>query len=277
MKLWSSDFIFHAPWKQTTEAVWKKYPNELNPNVLTIDVIDRTITDDGRLLTTRLFGSRFSFPQLIVKLLGLPEMQYAIEFSEVDLKSQKMTQRTVNYTFGSVLTVNEKLVYSINKDNPNETHLKQGAKIHINGISFANYFEQMIVDTFDATSHKGRQAVQNVLNVITVENILDAVANELNELKSDIDNAVNKFDSEYNITERVLELTKDLETASDMINDEIQSFSSKLQTEFLELANNLDSELSRVVISLEIPEQDSKVGLYEAVKQAGISGKTRKS
>merc|ERR1712142_1147587 len=78
MKLWSSDFVFSAPWKQTTEAVWKKYPNDQMPNVAFIDVIDRKITEDGRLLTTRLFGSQFSFPKLITTLLGLPEMCYAI-------------------------------------------------------------------------------------------------------------------------------------------------------------------------------------------------------
>ena len=113
-------FFCSAPWKQTTEAVWKKYPNEQMPNVEFIDVIDRKITDDGKLLTTRLFGSQFIFPQLITTLLGLPEMCYAIELSEVDLKTQKMTLQMINYTFGSVLTVNEKLVYSASKTNPDE-------------------------------------------------------------------------------------------------------------------------------------------------------------
>lgn len=89
-------------------------------NVAHIDVIERRITEDGKLVTTRLFGSHFSFPYLITQLLGLPEMCYAIEHSEVDLANQKMTMRTVNYTFGSVLMAREKLVYSSSKDNPNE-------------------------------------------------------------------------------------------------------------------------------------------------------------
>jgi len=279
MKLWSSDFIFNAPWKQTTEAVWKKYPNDQMPNVAFIDVIDRKVTEDGRLLTTRLFGSQFSFPSVITHLLGLPEMCYAVELSEVDLKNQKMTMRMINYTFGSVLMAHEKLVYSPNKDNPNETHLKQGAKIQINGITFSNYFEQMLVDRFDSTSKVGRKALQNVLKALTVENILNAVQTELDELSSDIDRAVTKL--EYNITEKVIELSKDLDTASDMINTEIQSFSNKLHTDFLQLIRSLNSELSEVAIKLNLPESSdlklSDLGLYDAVKQAGISGKSENS
>lgn len=281
MKLWSSDFVFSAPWKQTTEAVWKKYPNDQMPNVAFIDVIDRKITEDGRLLTTRLFGSQFSFPKLITTLLGLPEMCYAIELSEVDLKTQKMTLRMINYTFGSVLTANEKLVYSPCKDNPNETHLKQGAKVQINGISFANYFEQMLVDRFDATSKLGRKAMQNVLQAITVENILNTIKKELNELSSDIDKTVTKLDTEYSITERIQELSKDLDTASSMINSEIQSYSNKLHSEFLQLIHSLDSELSQVAVKVELAGHSNvdltNIRLYDAVKQAGITTKTTES
>lgn len=279
MKLWSSDFVFHAPWKQTTQAVWSKYPNELMPNVAHIDVIDRRITKDGKLLTTRLFGSHFSFPQLIVTLLGLPEICYAIERSEVDLKTQKMTLRTINYTFGSVLTVNEKLVYLPSADDPEETHLKQSAKIHINGIPFPSYFEDMIVSRFEATSKLGRRAIQNVLKKITIENILDTVKNELTQLSADADKAASRLDSEFNITERVKDLSSDLDRAASMINSELQSFSEKLQSDFLQMIRSLDSELSQVVVKVRLSENGAEMDfadmtLCEAVKSAGLSGET---
>lgn len=155
MKLWSSTFTFNAPWEKTTEAVWKKYPSEDTPHVVHIDVIDRKVTEDGRLLTTRLFGSQFNFPQFITSMLGLPEMCYAIELSEVDLKTQKMTLRMINSTFSSVLSVDEKLVYTPNTDNSTETYLSQGATVNINGIPFNNYFEDMLVNRFDATAQLG--------------------------------------------------------------------------------------------------------------------------
>lgn len=275
MKLWTSNFVFKAPWSQTTEAVWKKYPNEQMPNVLHIDVIEREVTQNGKLRTVRLFGSTFNFPQLIVSILGLPEMCYAIEESEVDLQTQKMTLRTTNWTFSSVLSVKEKLVYTPNTENMNETYLKQGAKVHINGIPFTSYFENMIIDRFDATSKLGRQAMQHVLNKITVENILNTVTNELKQLSQDIDTATSRF----NIAQKIEELSRDLDRVSGVINSEIQHFSNKLQTELLQLLHSLDTELSQISIKIKNSEwiddrELSTDSLYEAVMKAGISVKS---
>jgi len=272
MKLWSSNFVFNAPWSQTTEAVWKKYPNDQMPNVSHIDVIDRKVTQDGRLQTTRLIGSQFIFPQVITSLLGLPEMCYAIEFSEVDLKTQKMTLRTVNSTFDSVLSVNEKLVYIPSLEDPNCTLLKQGAKVHINGIPFTSYFEDLLVSGFEATSKLGRTAMQNVLNKITLENILNTVTDELHQLSHDVDTAASKF----NIADRMSELSKDLDRASSMIDSEIQHFSDKLHTELVQLLQSLDTEVTQISVKINLSEhgsdlESSKIGLFEAVMKAGIS------
>jgi len=282
MKLWSSNFVFNAPWNQTTEAVWKKYPNEQMPNVAHIDVIDRKVTEDGKLLTTRLFGSHFNFPHLITTLLGLPEICYAIESSEVDLKTQTMTLRTINSTFCSVLSVNEKLVYTPSAHDSNQTCLNQTAKVHINGIPFTNYFEDMIISRFEPTAKLGRKAMQNVLNNITIEHILNTVTNELHQLSLDMDNAASKFDSTFNIAEKMEELSKDLDRASSMINTEIQSFSNKLQSELLQVLQSLETELSHISIKVNLTElgidlEASKVGLFEAVKNAGISVKSEHS
>ena len=113
-------FLYSHPWKQVTEAAWRKYPNELNPNVLAIDVLDRKVLEDGKLITTRIFGTQWIFPKIITTLLGMPEMCYAIESSEVDMKKEKMTLKMINYTFWGILAVEEKLVYQPNKENPNE-------------------------------------------------------------------------------------------------------------------------------------------------------------
>lgn len=274
MKFWSSACEFDAPWKQATEAVWKKYPNEHQPNVQHIDVLDRKITADGKLLTTRLFGSHFSFPKLITTLLGLPEICYAIEQSEVDLKTQQMTQRMINLTFGSVLTVNEKLVYSQSKENPSKTCLDQSAKVTIAGIPFPDYFENMIVTRFDSTSTLGRKAIQQKIQTVTVEGILNTIERELSVLTSEINRAT--LDMKFNLTERVLELYRDLDRAAGLINTEIQSFSEKLQSEFLQVIKTLDSELSQVVVKLRLSENGdaielSRISISEAVQRAGIT------
>lgn len=275
MKLWSINHIFNAPWKHTSEAVWKKYPNDQQPNVKTIDVLDRKVTADGRLVTTRLFGSQFAFPSLIVSLLGLPDICYAIEYSEVDLKTQTMSLRMINSTFGSVLSVDEKLVYTPNPLNSNETILKQGARINISGIPFTNYFEEMLVSRFDASSKIGRSAVQKVVNTITVENILNAVTKELHALSCEVDAAANRIDDVLCISEKMSELAKDLDRASGMINTEIKCFSDKLHSELEQIIRSLESELSQISVKVNLNEfgpafESSKTGLLEAVVRAGI-------
>lgn len=278
MKLWSTEHIFSHPWKKVTEAAWKKYPNELNTNVKTIDVIDRKVTNDGKLLTTRIFGTNWNLPTFITTLLGMPESCYAVEHSEVDIKNQRMVLKMINYTFWGILAVKETLVYEPDKTDPNKTSLTQGAKISVNGIQFANYFEGVICSNFESTSVKGRKALQQVLNKIEVESIINTVTSELRELSTDIDIATTKINSEFHITEKIRELSEDLDKATSMINSELQLFSDKLTAEFSNLIGKLDKELDQITIKINTsPEGCTKVssiGLAAAVQQSGVSAIT---
>jgi len=276
MKFWSINDVFSAPWGCTTEAVWKKYPNDDQPNVKSIDVLERRVTEDGRLLTTRLFGSQFSFPSLIVSLLGLPDMCYAIEYSEVDLKTQTMILRQVNSTFGSVLSVDETLVYTPSQENSNATHVNQSAKIGICGIPFPSYFEDMIIDNFGKNSSVGRSVVKRTVNTLGVENIIDKVTKELRELSHEMDITASRIDDTF--SEKMAELAKDLDRASCMINDEIKNISSSLHSEMLQILNGLESELSQISVKVNLSKygctfESSKIGLLDAVMRAGITVK----
>jgi hypothetical protein len=275
--------VFTAPWKQCTEAVWKKYPNEHQSNVKTIDVLDRKVTEDGRLLTTRLFGSTITFPSLIVSLLGLPEMCYAVEYSEVDLKTQTMTLRMINRTFSDYLSVDEKIVYTQSGENVNETRLTQSWKVGIKGIPWPSYFENMIVDSSLKNSHVGRSVVHNVVSTLSVVDTLDRITKELRQLSDEFDPTA------LNITDKMSDLAKDLDRASGLITDEIQNISQQLYTEMVDILNSLESELSLFSVKMNLTEcgcaaftssntscafESSKLGLLEAVTRAGITVKT---
>jgi hypothetical protein len=168
-------------------------------------------------------------------------------------------------------------------ENPQETCLEQSAMVHINGIPFPHYFEDMLVTRFESTSKLGRQAITNMLNKITIEDILTAVQKELSELSVEMDNAANKLDNEFNITQRISELSDDLERAAMIFNSELQSFSEKLQTEILDGIKSLDSELSQVVVKVKLSGDyngdidEQKIGLSEAIINAGISAQSTKS
>jgi len=276
MKLWTKEHTFSHPWKNVTEAAWKKYPNEHNTNVTAIDVLDRKVSDDGRLHTTRIFGSNWNFPNLLAAILGLPEMCYAVEHSEVDVKEEKMILKMVNYTFWGILAVEETLVYQGNKENRNETQLTQDAKISIQGISFSSYFEDLLISNYDVNSGKGRTAIEQVVHKIKIENILDAVTEELQELSTDIDNATTKLDSEFHVSDKLNSLKQDLDKATDLINTELTKFSTFLSAEFSQLVHRLSTELEQVTVKVGNVDANSNkqtVSLTDAVKQAGIGVK----
>lgn len=274
MKLWTTEHIFSHPWKKVTEAAWKKYPNELNTNVRAIDVVDRKVTRDGKLHTTRIFGSHWNLPTFITTLLGMPEMCYAVEHSEVDMLNERMVLKMINYTFWGMLAVEEKLVYEPSKENPNETFLTQGAQISVNGIQFSNYFEEVICSNFESTSVKGRKALENVLHKIKIEDILNALTDEIQELSTELDKATSKIDSEFHISARLQELSQDLDNATSMINSELQTFSDKLTLEFSNLVSKLNMDLHQITARINTTSENyCDLGLTAAVQNSGITAK----
>jgi len=274
MKLYSVSDVFNAPWKCTTEAVWKKYPNEKQTSVKHIDVLDRRVTEDGRLLTTRLFGAELSFPSLIVSLLGLPDMCYSIEYSEMDLKSQTFILRTFNSTFSSFCSVDEKLVYSPSRDDPSRTELQQSYKVSAFNIPLAGRFEDTMIGDIKKNSAIGRSVVKNLVSTLSVENIIDRVTLELRELSQELALNANRIDDA--LSEKMAELAKDLDRASGMINNEIQHISHRVHSEMLQILDGLENELSQIADKVNLSQhgfefESSKMGLLEAVMKAGIT------
>ena len=98
--------------------MWRKYPNDLNPNVKAVDVLDRVVTEDGQLITVRLLSTEWSLPRFVTSLLGMPEMCYAVEHTIVDPKSKTLQMKSINLTFTSVMDVVENICYRENKEDP---------------------------------------------------------------------------------------------------------------------------------------------------------------
>lgn len=198
----------------------------MNPNVKAIDVVDRKITDDGRLLTTRIFGSHWNLPSLITTLFGMPEMCYAVEHIEVDPKLKRMTLKMINYTFLGLMAVEETVVYEPSISDPNITLMTQGAKISVTGVSFKDYFEGVIVNNFSANSSNGRMALEQVIAKINLEDIMDAV------------------------NEGITDMSKSFDKAMSILDSEVEQFAKKVNFEFTQLVNKIDQELSQIHINI---------------------------
>jgi hypothetical protein len=111
-------FSRHA-WETVTQAVWRKYPNDYNPHVKAIDVIDRHVDDEGRLVTERVMGTQWNLPSWAIYLLGLQDMCYGIEHSVIDPNTKTMTLKGRNLIFSGIVGIEENLEYSQHPDDKN--------------------------------------------------------------------------------------------------------------------------------------------------------------
>lgn len=53
------------PWETVTKAAMQKYPNPMNPSVIGVDVLDRSIDKQGRLHSKRLLSTEWGLPSIV--------------------------------------------------------------------------------------------------------------------------------------------------------------------------------------------------------------------
>ncbi|XP_067053549.1 PRELI domain containing protein 3B-like [Acropora muricata] len=197
MKFWSSEHIFNHCWHRVTQAVWRKYPNDLNPNVKTMDVLERHVDEEGRLHTTRLVGTEGLLPSWVCNMIGMSNLGYAYEHSVVDPVKKTMIIGSRNMTLSGFVDVEETLTYTQHEDN-DKTKLTQDAVIKVFGISFKDYLEGLIKSTMASNASKGRQAMEMVIGKINkeVQDFATNIEQATSRLNSEFEQATSRFNTE---------------------------------------------------------------------------------
>ncbi|RZF43716.1 hypothetical protein LSTR_LSTR004229 [Laodelphax striatellus] len=166
---WTSKHTFNHLWETVCQAVWRKYPNPINPAVIGADVVERRV-ENGILLSHRLICWKFDLPRLIQPILGRLNSFYAIEVSEVNIKSKAMVLETKNSTFRSFITLDETLSYHADPKDSSKTLLKQETHLTVlRSFPFHDYFESLLVSTMKTNAEKGLQALEWVTDDIEGE------------------------------------------------------------------------------------------------------------
>ncbi|KAK4705938.1 hypothetical protein P7C70_g264, partial [Phenoliferia sp. Uapishka_3] len=83
MPLFTTAFPFPFPWPAHVYAVMNKYPNPLAPHVISMDVLSRTILEDGTIRSERLIGVQQDSPKWVNRLLGSQDVTFVREVSFV--------------------------------------------------------------------------------------------------------------------------------------------------------------------------------------------------
>ncbi|NWR32258.1 PLD3A protein, partial [Tachuris rubrigastra] len=171
----SAPFYRH-PWDTVIKAAMRKYPNPMNPCVVGVDVLDRSLDNQGRLHSHRLLSTEWGLPSIVKAILGTSRtLTYIEEHSVVDPVEKKMELCSTNITLTNLVSVDERLVYTPHPENPEKTVLTQEAIITVKGISLSSYLESLMANTISSNARKGRDALEWVISKLNTE---------LEELKS---------------------------------------------------------------------------------------------
>ncbi|KAG1520606.1 hypothetical protein G6F52_007511 [Rhizopus delemar] len=96
VKFYQHAFNYDYQWQNVTLAFWLRYPNPFASHVLSVDVLDRYVDENGILKTTRLVLKKGKTPKWFPKNILKSSEAFVIEESEVDPKNKTMITRTKN-------------------------------------------------------------------------------------------------------------------------------------------------------------------------------------
>lgn len=170
MKIWTTEHIFNHPWETIALANWRKYPNPMNPHVVGVDTLERTVDKTGSLRTHRLMTTEWSLASWVTKMVGLDQPCYVSEHSELTPSNRTLTLRSRNLTYCNFVVIDEHLVYSPNPaDTKSSTLLSQEICVTVKGLPMSDYLENIIKSTMVSKAGQGRQAIEWVISRIKEE------------------------------------------------------------------------------------------------------------
>lgn len=162
VKLFSVEHTFQHPFERVTSAFWRKYPNESSAHVKAIDITDRRVDEQGRLITNRIMSCESAIPSWL-RTAGLPSQCFVAESSVVDPRSRSMVVKSSNLSGASLLVVEETCTYQQCAASPaTATSYKQEAKITAFLPFLAGKFESYSVANLQSKSAEGMAVVERL-------------------------------------------------------------------------------------------------------------------
>ncbi|KAL3656579.1 hypothetical protein V7S43_018578 [Phytophthora oleae] len=176
-------YPFH--WDVVTRAFWNKYPNERLAHVERVDVLDRCLDAQGRLVTTRLAQvTQKNLPGWVRSVLG--DSTYVFETTTCDPQRKQLVLKSTNLSLRSVATVEETCVYSVHPDDANKTLYEAEAKVTAFVPLLSQKLEKFSVSRGAETAAKGIRAVEEICNDIFQGTFQPAFCETVNAAKDSI-------------------------------------------------------------------------------------------
>ncbi|PNF41527.1 hypothetical protein B7P43_G12550 [Cryptotermes secundus] len=127
MKYFESTSVFHFSWDQVAQGLWKRYPNPHSKHVLSEDTVSREIRG-SKLFTKRLFTKTNGIPKWGERFVDSRTV-HIVEESIMDPNEKIIITYTRNISYVRVMSIVEKVIYKVSKENPNWTVAERSAWI----------------------------------------------------------------------------------------------------------------------------------------------------
>jgi hypothetical protein len=172
VKLFSAEHTFQHPFSRVTSAFMNKYPNAAAPHVKAIDITDRRIDEQGRLITNRLISCHSALPSWL-RSAGMPQTCYVAESAVVDPNSHTMVVKSSNLSGSSIMVIEETCTYSQCPTAPTTaTHYRQEARITAFLPLISSKFENYSFANFQSKSADGLIVVERLCQKIAQHGVL---------------------------------------------------------------------------------------------------------
>lgn len=154
---------FKYNWKDVFLASWLKYPSNLRPDIISVDIINKEFDPlTGILTSTRLFIAEKSIPFIFRAILPSSRMIF-VEESKMDPKEKKMRLYSENISFESTLKTQEICTYTESKENSEWTHFDQITRVTCHILPIHGAIEDYIIHRFPSTSELGRDVMVSAI------------------------------------------------------------------------------------------------------------------
>ncbi|KAJ7169473.1 PRELI-like family-domain-containing protein [Mycena filopes] len=165
MKFYQQSFSYDDPWSIVTLAFFLRYPNPYASHVISCDVVSRSVTPTGSLLTTRLILKRGAMPRWFPKGIISRAETWVVEESEVDPVGRTVKCKTRNLDHVKVMQVEETVVFRSAPDGKTLqlTEARIGSGF---GWGLTRRIEAHGLNRFKANVQRSREGVSLILELL---------------------------------------------------------------------------------------------------------------
>jgi len=175
MRFFSNSHLYDDPWSIVSLAFFLRYPNPYAAHVLSCDVISRTHTPQGSLLTTRLILKKGTLPKWAPKGIISRTESWILEESEVDPAGRVVRCKTRNLDHVKVMRVEE--VTTLSQAEDGKTLQTNEARIVSRfGWGLAKAIENHGLAKFKTNLQRSREGLSHILSTLRQTRLQPMVA-----------------------------------------------------------------------------------------------------